>query len=71
MQCLPLGNLMTIKSIRASISNQEFPAKKEAVLTKLKALFAKADADLVAVSATVKLSRRIGQVVKSSGRLSG
>ena len=44
---------MTIKSIKASISNQEFPAKKEAVLTKLKALFAKVGADLVAVSATV------------------
>ncbi|MDQ5935468.1 MAG: hypothetical protein QG574_2774 [Cyanobacteriota bacterium erpe_2018_sw_21hr_WHONDRS-SW48-000092_B_bin.40] len=67
MQCLPLGKLMTIKNIRASISNQEFPAKKEAVLTKLKALFAKADADLAVVSATVKLSRRIDEVVKVVG----
>lgn len=58
---------MTIKSIRANISNQEFPAKKEAVLTKLKALFAKADADLAVVSATVKLSRRIDEVVKVVG----
>jgi hypothetical protein len=58
---------MTVKSIRANISNQEFPAKKEAVLAKLKALFAKADAESVAVSATVKLSRRIGQVVKVVG----
>lgn len=58
---------MTVKSIRANISNQEFPAKKEAVLTKLKALFAKANADLVAVSATVKLIRRIDQVLKVVG----
>ena len=58
---------MTSKSMRVSISNQEFPAKKEAVLAKLKTLFAKADADLVAVSATVKLSRRIDQVLKVVG----